>query len=128
MNPGAGDAAKAVRALSAGGVDVAIEAVGRPETIALGFSLLRRGGRLCLIGYSSAPAALPADRTMFFEYTVVGSLGCRPVDYPRVVRMVESGTVGLEGVVTGRLPLDRIGEAADRLRRGEGLRTVIVPR
>jgi Zn-dependent alcohol dehydrogenase len=29
--------------------------------------------------------------------------------------------------VTAQLPLERIGEAADRLRRGEGLRSVIVP-
>ena len=64
---------------------------------------------------------------MFFEYEIVGSLGCRPVDYPRVIEMVRQRKVNLEAVVTSTLPLDRIGQAADDLRRGQGFRTLIIP-
>jgi len=121
------DVAKQVRALSGGGVDVAIEAVGTPATIETAFGSLRRGGRVCLIGYSDRPFPLSASRLMFFEYSLVGSLGCRPVDYPRIVEMVRSGRIELDGVVTGVLPLDRVNDAAERLRKGEGLRTIVVP-
>ncbi len=121
------DLAREVRKRSGGGADVAIEVVGKPETVSLALSTLRRGGRLCVVGYSDSVVPIPLNRLMFFEYEIVGSLGCRPVDYPRVIEMVRSGKVSLDAVVTGTLPLDRIGEAAEDLRNGKGLRTLIVP-
>lgn len=121
------DVGKEVRRLMGDGVDVALEAVGSPTTIALSFGALRRGGRLCLIGYSSAPAVLPASRVMFFEYSIMGSLGCRPGDYPRVVELVRQGRIRLDPAITGQVSLEEIGIAADRLRRGVGFRTVVRP-
>ncbi|MGA8710775.1 MAG: zinc-binding dehydrogenase [Thermoplasmata archaeon] len=121
------DLGREVRTRSGGGADVAIEVVGKPETVSLALSTLRRGGRLCVVGYSDAVAPIPLNRLMFFEYEIVGSLGCRPVDYPRVIEMVRQRKVNLDAVVTATLPLDRIGEAAEDLRNGIGLRTLIVP-
>jgi len=121
------DLGREVRKRSGGGADVALEVVGKPETVSLALSTLRRGGRLCVVGYSDAVVPIPLNRLMFFEYTIVGSLGCRPVDYPRVIEMVRRGTVTLDAVVTNTLPLDRIGEAAEDLRNGKGFRTLIVP-
>ncbi len=121
------EVAKRIRRATGGGVDVAFDAVGSPGTFSLALSTLRRGGRLCVVGYGEAPATLPMNRLMFFEYTVLGSLGCRPVDYPRVIELVRSGRVRVDEIVSGRVPLERIGEAADRLREGRGLRTVVVP-
>ena len=128
VNPGpAEDLAKEVRRLWQDGADVAVEAVGSPKTISLAFSTLRRGGRLCLVGYSDLPAVLPARKVMFLEYSVIGSLGCRPGDYPRVVELVRQGRVKLEPVVTGRVALEEISTAVDRLRQGIGFRTVVQP-
>jgi 6-hydroxycyclohex-1-ene-1-carbonyl-CoA dehydrogenase len=121
------DLGREVRRRSGGGADVALEVVGKPETVTLALSTLRRGGRLCVVGYSDSVAPIPLNRLMYFEYEIVGSLGCRPVDYPRVIEMVRRGHVSLDAVVTGTLPLDRIGEAAEDLRNGRGLRTLIVP-
>ena len=121
------DVGKEIRRRWEDGVDVAMEAVGTPTTIALAFSTLRRGGRLCLVGYSSAPATLPAARVMFLEQSVVGSLGCRPADYPKVIDLVRRGRIQLGPVVTGRVRLEQIGTAADRLRQGVGFRTVVEP-
>ena len=121
------DLGREVRQRTGGGADVALEAVGSPKTVLTALSTLRRGGRLCVIGYSDASAAIPLNRLMFFEYEIVGSLGCRPVDYPRVVEMVRRGTVALDPIVSGTVPLERIGEAAEALRVGRGLRTVVVP-
>jgi alcohol dehydrogenase, propanol-preferring len=121
------DVGREVRRRTGGGADVALEAVGTPATVLSALSMLRRGGRLCVVGYSDASVALPLHRLMFFEYTIVGSLGCRPVDYPRVVEMVRRGKIDLDAVVTGTLPLGRIGEAAENLRQGVGFRTLVTP-
>ena len=121
------DVGREVRRRTGGGADVALEAVGSPATVLQALSTLRRGGRLCVIGYSDATAAVPLNRLMFFEYELIGSLGCRPVDYPKVVDLVRRGKVSLDAVVTGSKPLDRISEAAEDLRHGRGFRTLIVP-
>ena len=124
---GEGDLGRAVRKITGRGADVAFEVVGRPETVTLALSTLRRGGTLCVVGYSDSTVPLPLNRLMFFEYTILGSLGCRPVDYPRVVEMVRKGRVDLGKVVTNTLPLERIGEAIADLREGRGFRTLLVP-
>ncbi|HLM91809.1 MAG TPA: zinc-binding dehydrogenase [Thermoplasmata archaeon] len=121
------DLGREVRKRTGGGADVALEVVGKPETVTMALSTLRRGGRLCVVGYSDSVVPIPLNRLMFFEYEIVGSLGCRPVDYPRVIEMVRQGRVSLAAVVTGRLPLERIGEAAEDLRQGRGFRTLIIP-
>lgn len=121
------DLGREVRKRSGGGADVALEVVGKPETVSLALSTLRRGGRLCVVGYSDSVVPIPLNRLMFFEYEIVGSLGCRPVDYPRVIEMVRQGKVSLDAVVTAARPLARIGEAAEDLRNGTGFRTLLVP-
>jgi len=118
---------KHVRGLTGAGVDVAFEAVGTPKTIELALSLLRRGGRLCIIGYSAETAVLPAARVMYYEFEIVGSLGCGAGEYPEILGLVAAGRLQLGPIVSGALPLARINEGFDRLRRGEGVRWVVTP-
>lgn len=121
------DVGKEVKRLTGGGADAAVEAVGSPMTIDSAFSTLRRGGRLVLVGYSDKPAELPAARMMFFEYTVLGSLGCPPSDYPRIVEMVRRNRIRLKPVIDSRIPLEEVNRAADDLRKGDTMRSVVVP-
>jgi 6-hydroxycyclohex-1-ene-1-carbonyl-CoA dehydrogenase len=118
---------KLVRGMTHGGADVAFEAIGSPATIELAFSLLRKGGRLCVIGYSDKPVSISAARLMFFELELVGSLGCGGGDYPEIVELVRQGTLRLDPVVSGTVPLEEIEIGFDRLRRGEGVRWVVTP-
>jgi alcohol dehydrogenase, propanol-preferring len=118
---------KEVRALTGDGVDVAFEAVGKAETQAAAFNSLRRGGRLCVVGYSPDPAAWPAGKVMFHEMEIVGSLGCRPVDYPPLIDMVAAGRLKLAPLVTARFPLEEIHDALDHCREGKGIRSIVIP-
>jgi len=88
---------------------------------------VRTGGRVVLVGYSPDTLALNAGRVMYRELEVIGSLGCRPVDYPRVIELARSGRIALAKMVTHRFPLERINEAFDVLRSGEAIRAVVVP-
>jgi 6-hydroxycyclohex-1-ene-1-carbonyl-CoA dehydrogenase len=118
---------KEIRGVSGGGVAVAFEAVGKAEPQQTALNCLRTGGRLVLVGYSPDTMALNAGRVMFRELDVVGSLGCRPVDYPRAIELVRQGKVKLMELVTHRFPLERIAEALDVLRSGEAIRVVVTP-
>ncbi|MDH3733387.1 MAG: zinc-binding dehydrogenase [Gemmatimonadota bacterium] len=118
---------KAVRGVTGGGAHVAFEVVGKAATQELGLSCLRTGGRLVLVGYSPEKMSLNAGRVMFREMEIVGSLGCRPVDYPRVIEMVRQGRVRVTELVTHKYSLDDIAEAFDGARAGLGIRGVVTP-
>jgi len=118
---------KELKKRTGGGVDVALEVIGKPETIRAAYDSLRPGGRLCVVGYSAEPVPLAASKLMFYELAVVGSLGCRPSDYPELIELVRTGRAQLLPLVTGRYPLENIFAGFDALRRGEGLRGIVLP-
>lgn len=118
---------KEVRRLTDGGVDVAFEVVGSPKTIDLAFSLIRKGGRLVVIGFCQDPAPINVAKLMFYELELAGSLGCGAGEYREIVSLVEAGRIKLAPIVSGSVPLERINEGLDRLRRGEGVRWVVTP-
>jgi len=93
----------------------------------MAFGLLRRGGRLCVIGYSQEPVTLSAARLMYYELEIVGSLGCGAGEYREILDLVAAGTLQLGPIVSGTLPLAQINDGFDRLRRGEGVRWVVAP-
>ncbi len=128
VNPGGMERAdKRVRELTAGGAEVVFEAIGNPKTMELAFSLLRKGARMCVIGYSPDPVTLSAARIMYYELTVMGSLGCGAGDYRDILALVAAGRLTLDPIVSGSVPLADINDGFDRLRRGEGVRWVVVP-
>jgi 6-hydroxycyclohex-1-ene-1-carbonyl-CoA dehydrogenase len=128
MNPAKLDRVdKEVRKLTDGGVDVAFEVVGNPKTIDLAFNLIRKGGRLVVIGFSHDPAPINVAKLMFYELELVGSLGCGAGLYPEIVAQVTAGRIRLEPILSGTFPLERINEGFDHLRRGDGVRWVVTP-
>ncbi|MDA8211580.1 MAG: zinc-binding dehydrogenase [Clostridia bacterium] len=121
------DVAKAVRKLTGGGADIACECIGNPKTMEIAFNTLRTGGRFVIVGYTEHSMNLNASRVMYREMEVVGSLGCRPVDYPKVIELARTGKIQVAPMVSKRFSLDQINEGFDYLRSGEGFRSVIVP-
>jgi 6-hydroxycyclohex-1-ene-1-carbonyl-CoA dehydrogenase len=118
---------KELRQLTGGGADVAFECIGNPLTQEQAFNAVRAGGRLVVVGSSDKPMSLNTGKVMFREIEIMGSLGCRTVDYARVLELARQGKIKVAELVTAKFPLDRINEAFDVLRRGEGVRSVIVP-
>ena len=120
--------AKAIRKISGGGVDVAMECIGNPSTIKAAYDSIKPGGRLVIVGYPAAQTDLHLARLMFREQQIIGSLGCRSVDFPNVIELVRMGKIHVEPIVTGRFPLEQINEGLDEMRGGKTLRTVVTTR
>jgi propanol-preferring alcohol dehydrogenase len=120
---------KEIRKLTGGGAEIAIECIGKPAVMGEAFNCLRTGGRLVVIGYSHENLTVKAGKIMFQELEIIGSLGCRPVDYPRLIEFVRQGKVKVKELVTGRFPLEQINHAFDLLREGrpDVVRSIIVP-
>ncbi len=116
-----------IRKMTKGGADIAFEAIGNPATFKQAFNSLRTGGRLVAVGYSPKRwDGFDIGRVMFREMELIGSLGCRTVDYPRIIELVKNKKLVVEPLVTAKYPLAEINEAFDVMRRGEGVRTVIL--
>ena len=118
---------KEIRKLTGGGADIGFEAIGNPITQEQTFKSLRTGGRFVVVGFADKPMKLDSGRVMFREMEIVGSLGCRAVDYPRVIELARQGKIKVRELVTARFPLDDINAGLDVLRSGEGIRSVVVP-
>lgn len=120
---------KEIKKLTGGGADVAIEAIGKPETMREAFGTLRRGGRLVVVGFFGKDLTVSAAKIMFFEMEIVGSLGCRPTDYPKLIELVRMGKIKVKELVTNRFPLDEINDAFDLLRSGDEnvIRSIAIP-
>jgi 6-hydroxycyclohex-1-ene-1-carbonyl-CoA dehydrogenase len=118
---------KEVKKLTGGGADIAMEVIGNPKTIEEAFECVRVGGRLCVVGYTHEAVSLVAGKIMFKEIEIVGSLGCRPLDYAPLIRMVEQGKIDIKRQVTHRFPLEQLAKAFDVMKEGVSLRSIVIP-
>jgi D-arabinose 1-dehydrogenase-like Zn-dependent alcohol dehydrogenase len=118
---------KEVKKLTGGGADIAMEVIGNPKTIEEAFECVRVGGRLCVVGYTHEAISLIAGKIMFKEIEIVGSLGCRPLDYAPLIRMVEQGKIDIKRQVTHRFPLDQLAKAFEVMKEGVSLRSIVIP-
>ncbi|UCF59374.1 MAG: zinc-binding dehydrogenase [Candidatus Bathyarchaeota archaeon] len=117
---------KAVRRITGGGADVAVEAIGIPEVMRMAYNSVRWGGRAVIVGYSHKDLTISAARLMFREIEIYGSLGCRIVDFPPLVDMVRRGKLKL--LISNKMPLDQINEALEMLKKGKiKTRAIVVP-
>ncbi|MEV7119296.1 zinc-dependent alcohol dehydrogenase family protein [Kitasatospora griseola] len=107
-------AEQAVRALSPDGlgVDVAIEAVGIPDTFELCTRLVRPGGRVANVGVHGRPAVLHLEELWIRNVTVTtGLVDTRTT--PLLLDLLAAGRLAAGGLVTHRFALDQMPEAYD---------------
>jgi alcohol dehydrogenase len=127
---GPDETAEAVRAVSGGGVDYAIEATGRTEAARAAFLSTRARGAAVLIGIPAADAevSLPALSIPRMERRVLGSVygSARPErDFPALLELYRRGRLPLDRLVAARLPLDAVDEAFGLMRNGSTGRVVL---
>jgi alcohol dehydrogenase len=102
-----------VRAMTDGlGVDVAIEAVGFPETLLLAASLVRPGGTIANIGVHGVPVELPMHEMWIQNVTLTMGL-VDTVSIPTLMTMVASGKIPAEKMGTHTFTFDQMDEAYD---------------
>ncbi|WP_293881862.1 Zn-dependent alcohol dehydrogenase [Sphingomonas sp.] len=130
VDAGAEDAANLIVEMTKGGVDHAIEAVGRPASGRLAVDILKRGGTATILGMMplTERIGLGAMDLMSGKKLQGALMGANrfPVDIPRLVEFYLRGRLDLDTIIAERIPLDRINHAFATLRRGDSARSVIV--
>ncbi len=130
INASQTDVLAAVRDYTRGrGVDVAFEALGRPETIVQAFGVVRDGGRVVVVGIAAGAATVPIEITRLVRRGIrlIGSYGGRVrTDMPAVLRLAERGMIDPARAVSRRVPLEGAPAAYEALDRGEIVGRAIV--
>lgn len=122
---------KALRQLTGGGADYAIECIGSGEVAAQAYGCLRKGGHAVIVGVAS-PKDMTSVRTSsltFEEKTLSGSYfgSARPrVDAPRILSLYKSGRVMLDEMITRTYAIDEAPQAFADLAAGRNARGLIV--
>jgi Zn-dependent alcohol dehydrogenase len=122
----------AVQDLTGGGAEVAVDAVGLPQTLRQAFSALRPGGTAIAVGLTAvdATASVPVNELVQQQKRLVGSLygsANPPVDLPRILGLYLSGRLPLDALLGERYPLDEVDAAYRALREGANGRAVVLP-
>ena len=113
INNGAENAVEAVQELTGGlGADVAIEAVGVPETFELCTELIRPGGRVANVGVHGHAATLHLETLWIRDVTITTGL-VDTFTTPQLLRLIEGGRLDPTVFATHRFPLEETMQAYD---------------
>lgn len=120
------DAARLVFELTSGrSADVMFDAVGIPQTVEAGVAVLRKGGKLCLIGNVSQRVEIPLQTVVNREIDLPPSCASSG-EYPAWLEALAAGKIDVDGLISATPPLSEGQRWFDRLHAREaGLMKVI---
>src|SRR5580658_8946750 len=87
------------------GVDLAIEAVGRNETVQASIDSVRKGGTVVLVGNISPEVTLPLQKVVTRQLRLQGSCASAG-EYPRAIELMASGAIQVKPFITAVAPLE----------------------
>ncbi len=130
IDASAEDAAAQIIELTKGGVDHAVEAVGRPASGDLAVGSLKRGGTATILGmmpldHKVGLSAMDLLSGKKLQGVLMGS-NRFPVDIPRLVDFYLRGLLDLDSIVAETIPLEQINDGFDKMKKGDAARSVIV--
>jgi len=125
----AGEAATArVRAATGGrGADVVIDTVGHGGSLVASTALVRSGGRIVGVGYTTQPddyPPVPTERLVLGQLTVLGSRYATRLELRQALSLVARGLV--HPVISGEVPLEQANEALAMVREDRATGRIVV--
>jgi len=117
--------------LTDGGADYSFECIGNTKVMRQALECCHRGwGQSIIIGVAEAGAEISTRPFQLVTGRVwKGSAfgGARGrTDVPRIVDWYMDGKINIDDLITHTLPLDRINEGFDLMKRGESIRSVVM--
>jgi S-(hydroxymethyl)glutathione dehydrogenase/alcohol dehydrogenase len=111
------------------GVDLAVEAIGHPQTVATAVRSLCRGGTAVQVGVAPYGTELTVEMGLLLDERKL--LGCyygslRPAfDIPRYVELYRSGRLLVDELITAEIDQDDINDALHQFELGQGIRSLV---
>lgn len=111
------------------GVDVAIEAVGLPETWEQALAITRRGGKTLLFGgcRPETSISLKTERLHYDELTIKGSFHHTPRSVEQALRLIENHVINAKKMVSAEKSLREVPLALQEMADGRAVKVAIRP-
>ncbi len=111
------------------GVDVVLEMAGHPDAIRTAFNIVRRGGRISLLGLTSKPISLNFSEDIIFKgITIQGINGRRMYQtWYQMTALLKAGKLDLHPVITDRMPMKDFSKGMARLQTGQASKILLYP-
>jgi L-idonate 5-dehydrogenase len=108
VNPACSEFVETAVSLSEGGFDVVFEASGAVAAVRASLDIVRRGGAIVQIGtVGGNDVSLPVNDLMVREISLLGSFRYAG-EFPKAIRLVASGRIGFDGLVTATFPFTEL--------------------
>lgn len=129
VNLGAEDPLRVVQDKTGGlGADIVIECSGAPAAIACTVDLVRKKGRIGVIGLSSRPTVpFPWDKAMFKVCDIVFNLSTSYTSWDRTIHLIAAGRIPAGEVISHRMPLAEWRRAFDEIEAQRALKVLLIP-
>jgi L-iditol 2-dehydrogenase len=128
VNPAKEDAKKRVYEIIPGGPDLVVEAAGPIQAVKLMVDLRRRGTRWNVFGITTHENfELDGGLTHFLEGRMDASFGTTPLAMSKAIRLMETGLIDIEKIISHRFPLSSIHEAMEVMGSQERNKVIINP-
>src|SRR5262249_4755191 len=128
INPKHEDALKRVYEIIPNGPDLIVEAAGPIEAVKLMVALRRRGTRWNVFGITTPETfELEGGPTHFLEGRMDASCGTNPLAMTKSIRLMESGLVNTERIISHCFPLEEMRHAVEVMGTPDRNKIVINP-
>jgi len=108
-----------------GGVDIVVDAIGSQLDMAT--RLAGKNGKILLMGVNEkAQPKISQSQITFKELQIIGTWLANAT-FPKAVQLIESGELGLEKLITHKLPLEEIQKGIDLINEGKAFKVMVNP-
>lgn len=97
------------------GVDYVFECVGIPATTEEAFRLVRRCGKVVLVGVCMEPITVNPVLWMISEISMQTTMGCTQLEFASSLDLLHKGILKTDGLVTDKISLEQVPEYFERL-------------
>lgn len=110
------------------GADLVIECSGSPAAAASTVDLVRKKGRICVIGLTGKDAIpFPWDKAAFKVCDIIFNLSTSYTSWDRTIHLIASGQLPVGEVISHRLPLSEWRRAFEEIESRRALKVLLIP-
>ncbi len=125
INPKTENVRDVVMGLTSVGADAVVDCVGSLVNDAVGIA--RRGAKILLFGMNSnARCEFTQNTVTRNELQIIGTYIANST-FPATIKLLESGRLPLEKLVTHRIGLDDIPEGVAAMKKGDAIEVIVIP-
>ncbi len=109
------------------GADTAFVATGAPPAVSQAVQIVKKRGRVTVIGIFGRPVEVPMTQLVRREVALVGAYDALPDNFDQSISLISSGAVKARDLITHRLPLERAEDAFAAAKSRVGCKVIFDP-